>query len=758
MKRFRIWLRFPSGSLLIGGYSAPTHQSHAVHAQGAKGRPLIPATALRGALRETLESLLRGADLPACSGGNGVAVGTAASKARPCTLEGSTGQRCIACRLFGTQRERIDPDERAFSGLILGPAELVTDHDAGWTLRPGVAINRRQRSAENKHVYMQRVPLLRDATFVAKGRLLDENLERFLHAAVTGTKHIGAGRSRGLGRVDLELDWVNATDAPEIDVARFPASGDVRVRVTLQSAACIGVPVVEKKLRNTRREIPGAALRGAIGFALAERLENPQDASFQELVAEDGAQFGFLYPVHPNSTIQTESAPLPLTAAACKHHRSAHGIFDTLLDRLALAHVTDRTQAEKVRESRQQSCTKCNGPLHSLAGVRGSADKLPIRTVTRVAMDRARASAQDEMLFSLVMLDAGSTFEGTIRNIPATGRSRLQEALSLPLSIGRGRSSGSGQIQVEVFSPQARESMRQRAENFEQALRKRLSKEALPADTAARLVPITLLSPLLTGEEPSVEDGAGLLLRELSAQSCFLRIRRFVREGGWDQRSGKMHAKLATAAGAVFVLDLGAGRTWRDVLDKLEFLEQHAIGISRHQGYGQVLCFDPFICSSASTRQPEKVLEMTSEDRIRTLRKGLVIAAEKVIQAAFKNEKEKIQLQKTQLNHLVGICSEATCVEEIENYIRYQAGRGTDKTGWSLALEEQVIKEIKATLDQVANLSDAERLTAWRFYAVYMTRAFTYEKAIRDPKKNNRIPASSHEPNPARLNPRGDRR
>lgn len=125
---------------------------------------------------------------------------------------------------------------------------------------------------------------------------------------------------------------------------------------------------------------------------------------------------------------------------------------------------------------------------------------------------------------------------------------------------------------------------------------------------------------------------------------------------------------------------------------------------------------------------------MTPSDELGKKRKDLVLAAEKVIKTAFHSGR-KLELKKTQLNHLVGICGEASCAEEIENYIRYQAGRRSDKTGWDLELAKSVIAAVAPILD---GAQDAVKLDAWRLYAVYLTRAFTYEHASADTRGTQR--------------------
>jgi hypothetical protein len=117
---------------------------------------------------------------------------------------------------------------------------------------------------------------------------------------------------------------------------------------------------------------------------------------------------------------------------------------------------------------------------------------------------------------------------------------------------------------------------------------------------------------------------------------------------------------------------------------------------------------------------------MDLTDALRDKRRELVIAAEAVIDEAF-NKGECRKLKRTQLNHLVAICGDAACAEEIANYIRYQVGRGT--IGWERSFSDRVREGIKKTLEGIQD--DPSRVQAWRLYAVYLTRAFTYhnEKA-----------------------------
>ena len=601
MTHFALTVRFPGGSPLIGGAAVAPADFHASHAALADGRPYIPATALRGALRETLEALLRGAGQRACAGGDGVDPEVATSTDNlsvACTL-GAAGALCIACRVFGTRRLGLGDSERASSALVLGDA--MPTGDVPWTTRPSVAVDRSSRSAADQHLRFQRVPQAGSAPleFVADGRVIEASLMKYVDAAVQATTHVGSGRSRGLAHVEMALEPRTRAAA----VLSMPAS-DILVRVTLTSPALVGVSTVDANYRETRHEIPGATLRGAVGFALRELLPDAdRDAPTQALVDEvHGAQFGFLYPVAPQLTDEGIRGPLPITAAACKRAKHAHGVVDTLLDRLALWHAATAEQAERAARDAITQCAQCAAtpdkpavPLRTIQGSRRTNGPPKTRTIVRVAMDRTRQSARDGQLFSQVLLEAGVVLEGTIRNIPAGSRQRLAQALgSGILSFGRGRASGWGRADVEVVAPHRLPSLAERAAAFDRALRARLDQAKLPTHRVGRLVPITLLSPLWPSElaADATADGARDLGRAVGDASCVLPVRRFAREGAWDQRRGKMSTFRATVAGGVFVLEL-RGATWRDLVPRLEALERDGAGLRRDQGYGQLLCFDP---------------------------------------------------------------------------------------------------------------------------------------------------------------------
>jgi len=585
---------------------------------------VLPASALRGALRASLEMLLRGAGEPACSGGNGAEPGAdpARGAADGCALD--AGNPCKACRLFGSARAGMGPDRRRFSSLVLGDATAPAD-EIRTQRGAGLAVRRAQRTSAAGRRYEYRLVELY-GTLLARGRLLDAELAPLLEAAARATQHIGGRRSRGFGRVELRLHWLEAetADAPEL-----PRGDTAGIRLRLSSPAAIGTatspPVWARAAaesadrtrgdagagaarenehwRDTRREIPGSALRGAVGTALAEQLEDPaSDPAFAALCDDlSGARFGFLYPVRgegPPSGAAALAGPWPITARVCSVGGHDHGLFDTLLERVRAACALTPEEAERAWSARRSACPRCAAGLTRPLGTRRSVPSPRVRLHTRNRLDRAHGSAQPGAIFAQAWLDPDDDvlFEGTIRSIPAQSRALLARALGGPLSVGRGISLGHGQVEIEVFSPPSLEALEERGSHFDRALREQLDALGFDAGVAGDVVPITLLAPLVTEREDS--DGREELAGALGLQPQWLVCaRRFAVEGGFDQRSGRASPVWSVAAGSVYAARMPGG--WRERSGDLERLEREGAGSRRHQGFGQLICFDPLILQTS---------------------------------------------------------------------------------------------------------------------------------------------------------------
>lgn len=137
--------------------------------------------------------------------------------------------------------------------------------------------------------------------------------------------------------------------------------------------------------------------------------------------------------------------------------------------------------------------------------------------------------------------------------------------------------------------------------------------------------------------------------------------------------------------------------------------------------------------------------------QLRPHRRPLVLAAERALQRALNMGGDTRPPSKTQFSRLVNLCGEATCAEELENYLRYQAGRasrgsGSEKDAWTLGFVDLVLAGIQEVFDDPTFPSgggddeqrDLCRVEAWRLYATYLARAFTYQEAKRGHERTDR--------------------
>lgn len=792
-RHFRMTLAVPRGTIAIGGYAPVPEELDVVHAHDADGRPVIPSTALRGALREGLEALVRGAGGSACRGGDGVdpstddapheapggpaaGEGDRAATSVPCTLV--DGGPCLPCQLFGSRdMSQSSPTAGLARATPSSGALVLEDATApdrptsrAWSTTHGVTINRQSRSAREGLLFNRSAPATGgDLAFVAEGRLTYPSpaLREALDAAAAVTRHIGSNLSRGLGRVDIDLEWRAApATAPQ------PRDGaDHRVVITLRRPASIGVPLSTENFNRTRLDIPGSTLRGAVGWAIAESIaaergDPDADAPFQALVAEDGAEdgagedgpgapgaiFDFLYPCdpvepgeadEPGPALPVVVGPWPLTRRECKVHRS-HPYTDVLLDRLAVA-LSPPGEAGSVAQavSAQARCALCQGPLKPAKGYRGQTRSVSTRTITRVSLDGRRRSARDGALFSHELIERETRFVGSIRGVPAGSAGRLAAGLAAPLSLGRGRSMGWGRVDVEVQPLPALADLGARRDAFQKALSARLAALGVtPGVAVDRLAVVTLLSPMLPGSKPSADDPRAdidaLLAGLPGGARCVLPVRRFDVESGWDQRprggrrgGGPRPRMRSVVAGSVYVIESAA--PWSTLRAALAASEREGIGAGRCRGFGRVVWFDPALTQFEG--RPMRDREQTDGAR-----RALVKAADAVMDEAFNGGLDRGRLSKSQMSQLIGVCQEATCHEEVVNYLRYQAGRSDPS--WTLSMVERVVGGVtKVFSDHGVSDSDEtqpQRVAFWRRYATYLARSFTWQDAKRRQREGHR--------------------
>jgi len=453
MRAFEIAIR-PLGPLLVGGSSAPTHGGDRTSARDARGRPMIPASALRGALRIELERLLRGrdGDGAACSANPAPPSAASPGSSWPAACD------CPVCRLFGVEGEG--------TGLLrLEDAVLPEEAGATVTIRSQVGVSRTTRAAADAHLaFMEALepagPANAAPAFRAPGRLVprgttDEDLTddlRNLRAACHALSGIGGGKARGLGWVECELREVEDEEIGSGTAPELPAgTHTVRVSLTAQAPLHFGAGRPLGAFHPTRTSAPGSTVRGALVFALLEHgLSRPEDAAFRELVTPGTAAASF-------GTARVASDRPMATRRKC---RPKDHLFDDLLGELLRRQAARSGVALIPRGGGVCPVGDCQASKASPWPWTGKTVPLLKRLRTRTAINRKTGTAMDQKLFSMEVLEPtwaqGASCDGPVqlqaevRGLTSAGADLLAGLDGREVWLGGRKSRGMGLCRVDV--------------------------------------------------------------------------------------------------------------------------------------------------------------------------------------------------------------------------------------------------------------------------------------------------------------------
>lgn len=569
------------------------------------GKLYIPASTLKGTWRHACEAI---------AGGQGHRVCNSPRAERMCVEN-----HCIICQIFGSPTLE--------SRIFISDLAVDTDVAAGATeIRNGVTINRRRRVAEDQRLYFTETSLSRvgitfsgDATI--GGEVTDEQLE-LLSTGLNYIHAMGTGKSRGLGWLKITQQDKTVEVNPQETSSIAPDSEDsteLTIKVTLKSPLITGGRKPTGQAVEAVQHIRGGLMRGAIAKAwLADSEDGEPDADFRQLFLNDGA--GIFRNCYPGPNV------LPATAVGCKDFSGflkkgddeKHGIFDTLLEQIA---------AEKAGWLYQPGCPCCNGRVDAKTGFYTKSDQvyqlrnLSTRLLTRVAINRHRRVAEDELLYHLNAVDPLSTekkkgdlngseerrkvsLHGSIR-VPSDLVSKVSDTLQKQVQwLGGGTSRGLGRVCVKVTKSNNSDSLENRIAGFNEELQKLwetychlpnvkmdafegtyfsidLQSDAILTAADGWQRSIVLTAPML--QEIADCNVPVTLIRSFASYDCV---------SGWNAAWGlPKETELATRMGSVFIFHTPDVESWKLCL---KTLENTGIGNRREEGFGQILICDPF--------------------------------------------------------------------------------------------------------------------------------------------------------------------
>ena len=417
----------------------------------------------------------------------------------------------------------------------------------------------------------------------------------------------------------------------------------IKLTITALSALAIGRQKSGSSISEAETYIPGSVIRGAIAFQILRQANqknldlSQNGGDFQSLfLAENSAIFQNAYPAIAKvgkdklECVDDDIYVLPATAVSSKAHpgfksedEKRGGVFDTLIDRFC---------AESYNHPYDPNCPQDSGRVEPYSGFYSKDDckyrshSVTTRFLTRVGINRKRATAEDDILYSIEVLNESFLTNSNIKTgefrewEPFVYRSaifvendnlaellvsfidRNPESFRLGGSISRGL--GRVKIEVKIVEPQL--NVEERVKQFNEVLTKRwkcwkifnpnqsdLSRDCFyfTLDLQSNAIfteqwqSTTVISESMLQQFIGIEDSGLKLVVAYSSYDY---------RSGWNSALGLMKdMELITNRGAVYLFSASEDKR-QDWIKALGELERNGVGDRTCEGFGQVQVCNEF--------------------------------------------------------------------------------------------------------------------------------------------------------------------
>lgn len=365
--------------------------------------------------------------------------------------------------------------------------------------------------------------------------------------------------------------------------------------------------------------IPGSVIRGAIASKMLRQsnagdnahLDQP-DSDFQKLfLADNAAIFSNAYPGVEGQPVYV----LPATAASSKNapgfrtEKSSNvGVFDTLIDAFCAEGYGYPYDPVCVNGDRAEPYSQ----FYTVENGRYRAQSVDTRLLTRVGINRRRATAQEQVLYSIEVINETQAktrqptiFSSTIALEDAGLSDQLTTYLEQQLwRFGGSASRGLGKVEMKVKQLDQPNAISTRIKDFNQKLRDRwlewgevfahpepfpndqqyftldLQADAILMDQWRRT---TVISPEMLCQMAGLKDST-LQLHSVYSSYDY--------QSGWNAAWGLMKdVELIINRGAVYLFSTSQLEQW---IPHLEQLEIEGVGERTTEGFGQVQACNEF--------------------------------------------------------------------------------------------------------------------------------------------------------------------
>ncbi|MEM6838063.1 MAG: CRISPR-associated RAMP protein Csx10 [Cyanobacteria bacterium P01_C01_bin.120] len=405
----------------------------------------------------------------------------------------------------------------------------------------------------------------------------------------------------------------------------------INLTITAQAPLAIGQRKPGGSVSEAMDYIPGTVIRGAIAGKLLQQGTPETGDDFHRLFVDEGAAiFQNAYPAiakvwndveekYDYQLSPEKTRVLPATALSSKTESGfkrspgdkKRGVFDALIDSYCAKEHGFFYEPNSKRGDRVEPFggfySRVNGSYFSHA--------VSKRLLTRVGINRRRATAQDEILYSLEVLNES---QGKEKRQPTIYRSTilvddtLADALSTFINqnpdrfrLGGSASRGLGQVEINVAQDDvlaSTQTVKDRIDAFNDCLRQRWQQWGPFGNRTQSIEGKTFFSIGLESEAILVDNWRRIfvfsakLLKPLIAVETELEMAysSYGYRSGWNAAWGlAKDIELVTTMGSVFLFSMPTSdeNGW---LEKLAKLELTGIGNRTSEGFGQIRVCDEF--------------------------------------------------------------------------------------------------------------------------------------------------------------------
>lgn len=581
-------------ALSIGGFTSSLFFDKTT-ARDGEGIPIIPATAIKGALRMEFKRIFQDGSATDSIFGN---------PTKESILRFENGYPAGDAVSYFRESQLIRP--------------------LGYQSRKGVAISRKLRTAKEEHLFdfETTAPFLEGLEFIAQlkseeflNTSLKEMFLKYLKILKKTGIFIGGDKSRGCGYFEFDFEQIETSSQNR--QTQLQKSDTYIIRLIPEEEFRVSFLKPREFFYESVNHIPGSTVRGALAKKWIENYGKNQE--FYNTFLKSPISFTHLYP----SIGFAISKPIPFSARTCKAYpgmricsssaswqtETTHGVKDILVESFILKKLKEG--GVDVFISDFEKCF-CGNSLDTIEGFYIWIDKLPQKIPlqshfeTKLKLDPKVMTAEEGNLYSYEVWDKKIKHQREYDEYSFVGfmASKDFDTIKKIFNIGEtliggGRRRGFGKMKIEM-KPYQDECVEKRLKLFNEKLIERVKeiKEKLkiqnkpPPEFEKRVYfSLTQFTDIILPFNKNLYE----LLREKIDKNLLIEAG-FLRDGlaGGYNSALNIRKDLRATISKGSVLLLSTEMKNDDLITKLKAIEEEGLGLRTYEGFGKVFFCDKF--------------------------------------------------------------------------------------------------------------------------------------------------------------------